>query len=148
MKQRSNVRRLFDFVLRYYKLNFVVVFICIALSSVISLATSLFTRTLIDDHITPMLAAGADLDAGYSALSVALTKLGAVLLVGIVCGYLHNLLMIFVGQGTMRRLRESLFVHMESLPLSYFDSHSHGDVMSVYTNDEAASPTWSNPWLP
>ena len=135
MKQRSNVRRLFAFVLRYYKLNFVVVFICIALSSVISLAASLFTRTLIDDHITPMLAEGADLAAGYSALALALIKLGAILLVGIICGYLHNLLMIFVGQGTMRRLRDSLFSHMESLPLRYFDSHSHGDVMSVYTND-------------
>ena len=135
MKQRSNVRRLFAFVLRYYKINFVVVFICIAVSSVISLATSLFTRTLIDDHIAPMLASGADLDAAYSALALALIKLGAILLVGIICGYLHNLLMIYVGQGTMRRLRDSLFIHMESLPLRYFDSHSHGDIMSVYTND-------------
>ncbi len=135
MKQRSNVRRLFAFVLRYYKINFVVVFICIAVSSVISLATSLFTRTLIDDHIAPMLASGADLDAAYSALALALVKLGAILLVGIICGYLHNLLMIYVGQGTMRRLRDSLFTHMESLPLRYFDSHSHGDIMSVYTND-------------
>ncbi len=135
MKQRSNVRRLFAFVLRYYKINFVVVFICIAVSSVISLATSLFTRTLIDDHITPMLASGADLDAAYSALALALVKLGAILLVGIICGYLHNLLMIYVGQGTMRRLRDSLFTHMEGLPLRYFDSHSHGDIMSVYTND-------------
>ena len=135
MKQRSNVRRLFAFVLRYYKINFVVVFICIAVSSVISLATSLFTRTLIDDHIAPMLASGADLDAAYSALALALIKLGAILLVGIICGYLHNLLMIYVGQGTMRRLRDSLFTHMEGLPLRYFDSHSHGDIMSVYTND-------------
>jgi len=135
MKQRSNVRRLFAFVLRYYKINFVVVFICIAVSSVISLATSLFTRTLIDDHIAPMLASGADLDAAYSALALALVKLGAILLVGIICGYLHNLLMIYVGQGTMRRLRDSLFTHMEGLPLRYFDSHSHGDIMSVYTND-------------
>ena len=135
MKQRSNVRRLFAFVLRYYKINFVVVFICIAVSSVISLATSLFTRTLIDDHIAPMLASGADLDAAFSALALALVKLGAILLVGIICGYLHNLLMIYVGQGTMRRLRDSLFTHMESLPLRYFDSHSHGDIMSVYTND-------------
>ena len=135
MKRRSNVGRLFAFVLRYYKINFVVVFICIALSSVISLAASLFTRSLIDDHITPMLASGADLDAGYSALALALIKLGAVLLVGIVCGYLHTLLMIYVGQGTMRRLRDSLFTHMQSLPLRYFDSHSHGDIMSVYTND-------------
>ena len=135
MKQRSNVRRLFAFVLRYYKINFVVVFICIAVSSVISLATSLFTRTLIDDHIAPMLASGADLDAAYSALALALVKLGAILLVGIICGYLHNQLMIYVGQGTMRRLRDSLFTHMESLPLRYFDSHSHGDIMSVYTND-------------
>ncbi len=135
MKKQSNMRRLFSFVMRCYKWNFVIVFVCIALSSVISLAASLFTRSLIDDHISPMLAEGADLAAGYSALGIALVKLGAVLLVGVICGYLHNLLMIFVGHGTMLRLRKSIFSHMESLPLRYFDSNSHGDIMSVYTND-------------
>ena len=135
MKKQSNMRRLFSFVMRCYKWNFVIVFVCIALSSVISLAASLFTRSLIDDHISPMLAEGADLAAGYSSLGIALVKLGAVLLVGVICGYLHNLLMIFVGHGTMLRLRKSIFSHMESLPLRYFDSNSHGDIMSVYTND-------------
>ena len=135
MKRRSGVSRLLAFVLKHYKWNFGAVAICILVASVTSLASSLFTKVLIDDYITPMLAAGADLDAGFSALTLALVKLSAVLLTGIIAGYAQNLLMIHVGQGTMRKLRTSLFTHMESLPLSFFDSHSHGDIMSVYTND-------------
>ena len=132
LKKDSTVFRLFKFIFKNYKVNFVVVTLCIIVSSVTSLASSLFTRTLIDDYITPMTAAAAP---DYAPLAVALVKLGAIILVGIIAGYVQSIIMIHVGQGTMLRIRKDLFSHMETLPLKYFDNHSHGDIMSVYTND-------------
>ena len=132
LKKDSTVFRLFRYILKNYKVNFVVVTLCIIVSSVTSLASSLFTRTLIDDYITPMTAAAAP---DYAPLAVALVKLGAIILLGIVAGYAQTLIMIHVGQGTMLSIRKDLFSHMETLPLKFFDNHSHGDVMSVYTND-------------
>ena len=118
------------------------VLVCIAISSVTSLASTLFTRTLIDDYIVPLVAssgaAGVAEPLGASAyypLLQALLKLGLILLLGVVCSYTYNRLMIYVSQGTQLRLRKQLFGRMERLPLSYFDSHSHGELMSTYTND-------------
>ena len=128
----STVWRLFGFIFKNYKIRFAVVLACIVVSALTTLASSLFMRTLIDDYITPMLSQSVP---DYSPLAVALLKLAVVLLVGVAASYSYNLIMIFVGQGTMLKLRQGLFSHMEDLPLSYFDSHSHGDIMSVYTND-------------
>ena len=132
LKKDSTVWRLFKYVFRHYKVNIGIVLVCIVVSSLASLASSLFTRTLIDDYITPLTGA---LNPNYSPLAVALLKLAGVLLAGIVAGYAQSLIMIYVGQGTLLSLRKDLFSHMEKLPLRYFDSHSHGDIMSVYTND-------------
>ena len=128
----STVWRLFGFIFKNYKIRFGVVLVCIVISALTTLASTLFTRTLIDNHITPLLSQAVP---DFSPLAVALVKLAAVLLLGVVASYSYNLIMIFVGQGTMLKLRQGLFSHMEDLPLSYFDSHSHGDIMSVYTND-------------
>ncbi len=128
----STVWRLFRFIFKNYKFRFGVVLVCIVISALATLASSLFTKTLIDDYITPLLSQAVP---DFSPLVVALVKLAAVLLVGVAASYSYHLIMIFVGQGTMLKLRQSLFSHMEDLPLSYFDSHSHGDIMSVYTND-------------
>ena len=132
LKKDSTVWRLFKYVFRHYKVNIGIVLVCIVVSSLASLASSLFTRTLIDDYITPLTGA---LSPDYGPLAVALLKLAGVLLAGIVAGYAQSLIMIHVGQGTLLSLRKDLFSHMEKLPLRYFDSHSHGDIMSVYTND-------------
>ena len=132
LKKDSSVFRLFRYIFKNYKVNFIVVLLCIVVSSLTSLASSLFTRSLIDDYITPMTAAAAP---DYAPLAVALVKLGAVILVGIIASYVQSLIMIHVGQGTMLSIRKDLFSHMETLPLKYFDNHSHGDIMSVYTND-------------
>ena len=132
LKKDSTVFRLFRYIFKHYKVNFIVVLLCILVASLTSLASSLFTRTLIDDYITPMTAAAAP---DFAPLAVALTKLGAIILVGIIAGYAQSLIMIHVGQGTMLKIRKDLFAHMETLPLQYFDNHSHGDIMSVYTND-------------
>lgn len=141
MKTKSTVFRLFAFIFKHYKGQIALVAVCILVSSITSLASSLFTRTLIDDYITPMLNrpdalfGGVGIGPDYHPLAIALVKLAAVLLAGIVAGFLYNLLMIKVGQGTMKLLRHELFAHMEKLPIGYFDSHSHGGIMSVYTND-------------
>ena len=138
LRNIGTVKRLFAFIMKNYKVHIGVVLVCIVISSVTSLASSLFTRSLIDDYITPMLsssALGEALGPDYHPLAIALVKLGAIILAGVIAGYAYNMIMIFVGQGTMRKLRESLFYKMEKLPLSYFDSHAHGDIMSVYTND-------------
>lgn len=135
-EQRRVMWRLLTFVARHYKWSLVLVFLCIILSSLTSLVSSLFTRTLIDDYIAPLaasMAAGAGAD--YAPLALALFRLGAVLLLGTGCGYLYNRLMIRVSQGTMLRLRKHIFERMQHLPIAYFDRHSHGELMSVYTND-------------
>ena len=131
-EQRAVIWRLTKYVLSDYKFSILTVLVCIAITSVTTLASTLFTRTLIDDYIVP-LTETAHLE--YSSLAEVLIKLGLILLVGVVCSYLYNRLMINVSQGTMLRLRQRIFERMERLPISYFDQHSHGDMMSVYTND-------------
>ena len=131
-EQRAVIWRLTRYVLSDYKFSILTVLVCIAITSVTTLASTLFTRTLIDDYIVPLTEAA---HPEYSSLAEVLIKLGLILLVGVVCSYLYNRLMINVSQGTMLRLRQRIFERMERLPVSYFDQHSHGDMMSVYTND-------------
>ena len=120
------------FVLKYYKWSIATVLVCIVVSSITSLASTLFTRTLIDDYIVPLTQVA---NPQYASLWQTLLKLGLILLLGVVASYSYNRLMINVSQGTMLRLRKQIFERMEKLPLNYFDSHSHGELMSVYTND-------------
>ncbi|MBQ2235432.1 MAG: ABC transporter ATP-binding protein [Muribaculaceae bacterium] len=124
--------RLLRMVLSDYKWALLTVAVCIVVSAITSLISTLFTRTLIDDYIVPLTSAA---HPDYSPLARELRLLAMVLAVGVGCSYAYNRLMISVTQGTMLRLRERMFNHMESLPLNYFDTHSHGDVMSTYTND-------------
>ncbi|MBO4720888.1 MAG: ABC transporter ATP-binding protein [Prevotella sp.] len=131
-EQRAIIWRLTKYVLSNYKYSIITVLVCIAITSVTTLASTLFTRTLIDDYITPLTQTA---NPEYVSLWQALFKLGLILLVGVVCSYLYNRLMINVSQGTMLRLRKMVFERMEQLPISYFDQHSHGETMSVYTND-------------
>ena len=129
---RSIVWRMARLVLGDYKFSIGVVLVCIVVTSVTTLTSTLFTRTLIDDYIVPL----AQVDnPDYGSLSQALFKLGLVLLLGVVCSYLYNRLMINVSQGTQLKLRKQIFERMERLPISYFDQRQHGDIMSVYTND-------------
>ena len=129
---RSIIWRMARMVLADYKFSIGVVLVCIVVTSVTTLASTLFTRTLIDDYIVPLTQTD---NPQFASLEQALFKLGLVLLLGVVCSYLYNRLMINVSQGTQLRLRRQLFERMERLPISYFDQRSHGDIMSVYTND-------------
>ena len=131
-EQWSTLLRLLRYVLTNYKGFILLSLACIVVTSLTSLASTLFTRTLIDDYIIPLTQAT---NPEYASLAQALFRLGLVLALGIVCSYAYNRLMIAVSQGTQLRLRRELFTHMQTLPLNYFDTHSHGDTMSVYTND-------------
>ena len=131
-QQRAVIWRLTKYVLTDYKFSILTVLVCIAITSVTTLASTLFTRTLIDDYMVPLT---QTVNPEYTSLWQTLIKLGLILLLGVICSYAYNRLMINVSQGTMLRLRQRIFERMEQLPISYFDQHSHGETMSVYTND-------------
>ena len=132
MKKRSTLWRLLSFILCNYRLSFVVVALCIMITSVTTLISNLFVRTLIDDYIAPLTQAT---DPEYKSLAQTLFVLGLVLTFGAVCSYAYNRIMINVSQGTMLSLRKEMFARMQKLPIKYFDTRSHGDIMSTYTND-------------
>lgn len=119
-------------MLKSYKFSCLAVVVCILGSVLATLQGTLFMRTLIDGYIVPLTRSG---DPDFSSLARALVSLACIFAVGILCAYGYNRIMVNVSQGTMKRLRIQLFTHMESLPIKYFDTHSHGDIMSVYTND-------------
>ncbi len=126
------VKRILGYMLKDYKISFVLVVLCIIGSALMTLRGTLFTQSLIDDYIIPLTQAA---DPDFSGLAHALMMLAATYAVGIICSFAYNRLMVNISQGTMRNLRVELFTHMESLPIRYFDTHAHGDIMSVYTND-------------
>ena len=128
---KTAARRL-KMVLGTYKWSLLVVALCILVTTATTLTSTLFTRSLIDDYIMPLTREAVP---NFTPLAITLFKLAAVLLVGALCSYLNSRLMINVSQGMLLKLRERLFEHMESLPIKFFDQNSHGDVMSVYTND-------------
>ena len=152
-EQRAVIWRLTKYVLGNYKYSIITVLVCIAITSVTTLASTLFTRTLIDDYIAPLTEqvengelrtenydnpatiSNSNHTSQFAPLSSQLKRLGLILLLGVICSYAYNRLMINVSQGTMLRLRKLIFERMERLPISYFDQHSHGEMMSIYTND-------------
>ncbi len=115
-----------------YKIQLVLVVISILLSSVASVASSLFLKTLIDNHILPLLAQEHPV---FTDLFRAIMFMGAIYTIGILCTLFYNRTMIIVEQGTLKKIRDEMFRHMQTLPIRYFDTHTHGDVMSRYTND-------------
>ena len=134
-KQRDPVKvlgRTIRYMLQNYGGLFALVVVCILISAVATVLGATFPQTLVDDFIEPMIASGS---TDFSGLAVRLAQLACVMAVGILASYLYNRLMVTVSQGTLRNLRDDLFHKMESLPIQYFDTHSHGDIMSVYTND-------------
>ena len=131
-KMSDIIKRVMGQVLKEYKIHLVIVVVCILGAALASVRGTLFIRTLVDDYITPLIGVG---NPDFSGLLKALMSIGLTYLLGVICSFTYNRLMIYVTQGTMRNLRLKLFNHMESLPINYFDTHAHGDIMSVYTND-------------
>ena len=126
------LKRIMGEVFKHYAPHCVIVLICIFLSAFANVQASLFLQTLIDDYIAPML---QQQNPDFGPLIGALVKVGCIYLLGILASWANARIMVNVTQGTMRNIRIQLFTHMESLPISYFDTHPHGDIMSVYTND-------------
>ena len=131
-QQISAMKRVLGYMFRDYKFPFFVVVICILGSALATLRGTLFMQSLIDDYIIPLTQTNAP---DFSQLAAALASVAVTYGIGIVCAYGYNRIMVNISQGTMRNLRVELFHHMESLPIRYFDTHAHGDIMSIYTND-------------
>ena len=126
------LKRLMGYVFEYYGFRMIMVFILIIISVLANLQGTLFMKTLIDDYIDPMVKHN---DQNFVPLIHAILRTAAFYLVGIAATYSYNRIMVNVSQGTLRRVRDNLFEHMQSLPIKYFDTHTHGDIMSIYTND-------------
>ena len=128
---KSTVKRLLKYLFEYKK-RFTSVLIFIIISAVSGVAGSMFLRILIDDYINPMLLKS---DTDFSGLAVTVGIMGLIYVIGIVCTFLYNRFMISISQGIIKKIRDQMFSHMQRLPIKYFDTHTHGDVMSYYTND-------------
>ena len=126
------LKRIFAYVLKNYKLQLISVFVFIIISVLANVQGTLFIQTLIDDYITPLTKSD---NPDFTPLAMAIFRVAGFYLIGAACTYAYNRIMVYVTQGTMLRLRCEIFAHMESLPIKYFDTHPHGDIMSVYTND-------------
>ena len=125
-------KRIMAFVFEKYLIQCIAVFVCIIISVIASVQGTLFMKTLIDDYITPLIGAGTP---DYMGLLHELIRVGSFYLIGILATFIYNKIMVYVTQGTLDRLRREMFDHMEKLPIRYFDTHAHGDIMSMYTND-------------
>ena len=131
-KKSHTVRRLLSYVGRGYLIRFFLVLVCILVSAVASVASSLFLKDLIDVYIMPLLAMDNPV---FTGLLHALLTMACLYVVGALCALAYNRLMVTISQGVQKKIRDDLFGHMQTLPIKYFDTHAHGDVMSVYTND-------------
>lgn len=131
-KQKSTFGRLLSYIIRNSRLMFITVCIAVVLSTAANVLGSMFTQVVIDDYITPLLSVT---DPDYSGLLKAIISMGCIYIIGIVCTIIYNRMMVTISQGCLKHIRDDMFYHMQSLPIKYFDTHTHGDVMSHYTND-------------
>ena len=126
------LKRLLSYMVKNYKFSFLIVVICIVIGAFATMQGMLFVQSLVDDYIMPMLNSGS---TDFGPLAKALSGVIVFYIIGVISAYAYNRIMVNVSQGTMLRFRDELFSNMESLPIKYFDTHAHGDIMSVYTND-------------
>ena len=128
----KTLKRLLSYFNKGYKLKFAVVLICIIMTTLASVGASLFLQTLIDDYVTPLL---SQTNPSFSGLWNVLKTMACLYLAGIFSAWLYNFIMVGISQGIMKKIRDDMFSHMQTLPIKYFDTHTYGDVMSRYTND-------------
>lgn len=126
------IKRILSYMKGKNTVRFIIVLFCILISSLTGVANSLFIRILIDDHIVPLI---GQVNPDFSGLIRALSFMICIYACGICATYLFNRIMVIISQGILRDVREDMYEHMETLPIRYFDTHTHGDVMSHYTND-------------
>ena len=128
----KTAKRLLGYVFSTYKVQFIVVLICILMSSVASISVSLSLKFLLDDFIIPLI---GQQDPDYTELYQALTLLGTIFLLGVISTFIYSRMMVVIGQGVLKRVRDEMFEHMQTLPIRYFDQNTNGSIMSLYTND-------------
>ncbi len=132
--KKASVRRLLGYVFKYYPIQFIVVFLCIILVTGSNVAGSYFTGTImVDKYLNPALEKGGVMD--WKGFNIAILTLAIIYVAGIIASFFYNYLMAFIAQGVQKKIRDELYAHMQVLPVSYFDTRSQGDIMSVYTND-------------
>ena len=132
----KSLGRVFAYLFKNYTVHLIIVVICIIITAITTLYGMLFMKSLVDDYITPLINdKAAGLEPDFGPLAGAILKLIGIYAVGIITSYAYNRIMVNVSQGSLRNLRNDLFSHMETLPIKYFDTHAHGDIMSIYTND-------------
>ena len=125
-------KRLLAYMIKNYKFSFFMVVICILITAVATMRGLLFVQSLVDDYILPLIQSSSP---DFSLLAKALVGIAVMYVIAILTTYGYNRIMVNISQGTMKKLRIELFTKMESLPIRFFDTHAHGDIMSVYTND-------------
>ena len=125
-------KRLLKYIMDLYKYRFIMVFICILLSAVASISVSLSLKYLLDDYIIPLI---GQKSPNYTELYRALTVLGCIFLVGVIATFTYTRMMVYIGQGVLKKVRDDMFEHMQTLPIRYFDQNTNGSIMSLYTND-------------
>ena len=130
--KKGTLSRVIKYMVKDYTIQMIIVVASIFLSVYCFLQGTLFEKTLIDDYITPIIQSGV---ADFTPLAKAILNLIVILAIGIIASYVYNRLMVTISQGTMEKMRDEIFSHMQTLPIKYFDTHSHGDIMSIYTND-------------
>lgn len=130
--QMKTLKRLFDFVISRHRNACILVLVLIIISTIANVAGSIFIKSLIDDYITPYLSMS---NPNFNPLLNAILKMIAIYGIGVIATYVFNKILIKVSQGSLKEIRDTMFEHMEQLPIRYFDTHNHGDIMSIYTND-------------
>ena len=128
----KTAKRLLKYVTGMYKVQFVIVFVCILLSSVASISVSLSLKFLLDDFIIPLI---GQKQPNFAELYQAMAVLGCIFLVGVVSTFVYTKMMVTIGQGVLKQVRDDMFEHMQTLPIRYFDQNTNGSIMSLYTND-------------
>lgn len=128
----KTAKRLLKYVTGTYKLEFIVVFVCIIVSSIATISVSLSMKFLLDDYIMPLI---GNANPNFAELYKALAVLASIFILGIIASFLYSRLMVKIGQGVLKRVRDEMFEHMQTLPIRYFDQNTNGSIMSLYTND-------------
>ena len=131
----KTAKRLLKYVTETYKFRFVLVFICILISAVASISVSLSLKFMLDDYIIPLI---GQQNPNYTELYQALGVLACIFIAGVLATFTYTRLMVYIGQGVLKRVRDDMFEHMQTLPISYFDERTNGSIMSLYTNDTDA----------
>ena len=141
----KTAKRLLGYVTGVFRVQFIIVVICILMCSVASISVSLSMRFLLDDYIIPLI---GNTDPNFSEMYRALTVLGIIFAFGVIASFIYNRLMVNIGQGVLKKVRDEMFEHMQYLPIRYFDQHTHGEIMSRYTNDTDTLRQMINQALP